>query len=127
MAAAQGRGDLEAWRWDRIHRAQFPHQALEDSAEHGPRFNRGVPNGGDRFTINVASSFRRWEEYDQFHAAQYRQIVDLRRPRSSRWIVAPGQSGNPDGPHYDDLLERWRQASYLPMRFNPHESDESQR
>jgi acyl-homoserine lactone acylase PvdQ len=31
--------------------------------------------------------------------------------------VAPGQGGDPDGPHYDDLLERWRQVKYLPMTF----------
>jgi penicillin G amidase len=117
MAAAQGTDDLRAWRWDRVHRAQFPHQALETSVEHGPGFNRSIPNDGDRFTVNVASSFRRWEDYDQFHAAQYRQIIDLRHLRTSRWIVAPGQSGDPDGPHYDDLLERWREVKYLPMRF----------
>jgi penicillin amidase len=126
MATAQGTDDLGLWRWDRVHRAQFPHLTLADDPEHGPRFNRSIPNDGDRFTVNVASSFRRWEEYDQFHAAMYRQIVDLRRPRSSLWIVAPGQSGNPDGPHYDDLLERWRQLDYLPMRFNRGGSDAGQ-
>lgn len=119
MATAQGTDDLGVWRWNRVHRAQFPHLTLADDSEHGPRFNRSIPNGGDRFTVNVASSFRSWEEYDQFHAAMYRQIVDLRRPQGSRWIVAPGQGGNPDALHYDDLLERWRQLSYLPMPVTP--------
>jgi acyl-homoserine lactone acylase PvdQ len=79
--------------------------------------NGAIANDGDRFTVNVASSFRRWEDYDQFHAAQYRQIIDLRHLRASCWIVAPRQDGDPDGPHYDDLLERWRAVEYLPMRF----------
>jgi penicillin G amidase len=119
MASAQGSDEIAAWRWDRVHRAQFPHLSLADDPAHGPRFNRSVPNDGDRFTVNVASSFRRWEEYDQFHAAMYRQIVDMRRPGGSRWIVAPGQGGNPDAPHYDDQLARWRQLGYLPMPAAP--------
>jgi hypothetical protein len=51
----------------------------------------------------------------QFHAAQYRQIVELRRLRNSRWIVALGQGGDPDGPHYDDLIARWQSGGYVPM------------
>lgn len=122
MAAAQGSDVIATWRWDRVHRAQFLHQPLGNDPEHGSRFNRSVPTGGDRFTVNVAGSFRRWEDYDQLHAAQYRQIVDLRRPDASRWIVAPGQGGDPDDPHFDDLLDRWRQLDYLPMRFTRKET-----
>jgi penicillin amidase len=115
MAKAQGTDDLAAWRWDKVHRAQFAHQPLGGTPA-GPIFNRSIPNGGDRFTVNVASSFRRWEDYDQLHAAQYRQIVDFGHLRNSRWIVAPGQDGDPNKPHYDDLLERWQRVEYLPMR-----------
>ena len=37
-------------------------------------------------------------------------------------VVAPGQSGDPDSPHYDDLLRRWQRVEYLPMRFG-HQDD----
>jgi penicillin amidase len=114
MSAAQGADELAAWRWDKVHRAQFPHQPLA-STPAGPLFNRSIPNGGDRFTVNVASSFRHWEDYEQFHAAQYRQIVDLGDLSGSRWVVAPGQGGDPNKPHYDDLLARWQRVEYLPM------------
>ena len=115
MATAQGTDDIATWRWDKVHRAQFPHQPLGGTPA-GPIFNRSIPNGGDRFTVNVASSFRSWDDYDQLHAAQYRQIVDFADLRNSRWIVAPGQGGDPNKPHYDDLLERWQRVEYLPMR-----------
>jgi penicillin amidase len=115
MATAQGTDEIAAWRWDKVHRAQFAHQPLGGTPA-GPVFNRSIPNGGDRYTVNVASSFRRWEDYDQLHAAQYRQVVDFADLRSSRWIVAPGQGGDPNKPHYDDLLARWQRVEYLPMR-----------
>jgi penicillin G amidase len=116
MAQAQGTSDIAAWRWDKVHVAQFAHQPLGANPQLGPRFNRAVPNSGDRFTVNVAASFRRWEDYAQLHAPQYRQIVDWKRLRQSQWLVAPGQSGLPDSPRYDDMLERWQQVEYLPMR-----------
>jgi penicillin G amidase len=115
MSAAQGTDDIATWRWDTVHRAQFPHQPL-GSTPAGPIFNRSIPNGGDRFTVNVASSYRNWNDYDQLHAAQYRQIIDFADLRNSRWIVAPGQGGDPNKPHYDDLLERWQRVEYLPMQ-----------
>jgi penicillin amidase len=114
MSAAQASADIATWRWDRVHHAQFSHQPLA-STPAGPLFNRSIPNGGDRFTVNVASSFRNWADYNQLHAAQYRQIVDFGDLSNSRWIVAPGQSGDPNKPHYDDLLARWQRVEYLPM------------
>jgi len=116
MAAAQGSDDLRAWRWETAHRAQLLHQPLGGSPEAGPTFNRSTPSDGDRFTVKSASSFQRWEAYDQRHGAQYRQIVSLGDLRESRWIVAPGQSGLPASPHYDDLLARWQSGGYVPMR-----------
>jgi penicillin amidase len=116
MTTAQGTGDIAAWRWDKAHVAQFPHQPLGANPQVGPLFNRSIPNGGDKHTVNVATSFRAWADYNQLHAAQYRQIVDFSDLDASRWIVAPGQGGDPNKPHYDDLLKKWQQVEYLPMR-----------
>jgi penicillin G amidase len=116
MSAAQGSENVAEWRWDRAHRARFPHQPLDGNPQLQPTFSRSIANGGDRFTVNVAASYKRWEDYDQYHAASYRQIVDWGEGRDSRWIVAPGQSGDPASPHYDDLLEQWQRVDYLPMR-----------
>lgn len=116
MAAAQGTDDINEWRWDRAHHALFPHQPFDKNPQLKPLFSRSIPNGGDKFTVNVASVFR-WDEYHQLHSAQYRQIVDFSDLGNSRFIVAPGQSGDPQSPHYDDLLQRWQRIEYLPMRF----------
>jgi penicillin amidase len=117
MAQAQGSEEIANWRWDRVHRVQFLHQPLGNSPQAGPIFNRSIANGGDKFTVNVASSFRKWEDFDQFHAPQYRQIIDHSYLwQNSRWMIGPGQSGVPSSPHYDDLIERWQRVEYLPMR-----------
>jgi penicillin amidase len=116
MSEAQGTDDIQAWRWDRAHHALFPHNPFDKNPQLQPIFSRSIPNGGDKFTVNVASVFQ-WDEYNQLHSAQYRQIVDHDAISNSRFMIAPGQSGNPQSPHYDDLLERWRQVKYLPMRF----------
>lgn len=116
MSAAQGNEDMETWRWDKVHQAQFTHQPLGGNPQAGPLFNRSIASGGDRFTVNVASSFKSWNDYQQRHAAQYRQIIDFADLAASRWVVAPGQGGDPKKPHYDDLLTRWQRIEYLPMQ-----------
>ncbi len=116
MSEAQGTEDIRAWRWDRAHHALFPHNPFDANPQLKPIFSRSVPNGGDKFTVNVASVFK-WDEYQQLHSAQYRQIVNYGALSDSRFMITPGQSGNPQSPHYDDLLERWQRVQYLPMRF----------
>jgi penicillin amidase len=122
MNGAQGTDDVAAWRWDRAHHALFPHAPFDADPQLKPVFSRSIPNGGDKFTVNVASIFL-WEDYNQSHAAMYRQVVDFADLENSRFIVAPGQSGDPESPHYDDLLGRWQRVEYLPMRFDRKASD----
>ncbi|MDQ3252360.1 MAG: penicillin acylase family protein [Acidobacteriota bacterium] len=124
MAESQGTPDVNAWRWDNVHHALFPHNPFEQDAQLKPLFSRSIPNGGDKFTVNVASVFR-WAEYHQLHSAQYRQIIDFGDITNSRFIIAPGQSGNPYSRHYDDLLKRWQRVEYLPMRYGGQTTDDA--
>ncbi len=49
--------------------------------------------------------------------------MDFGGLENSRFIVAPGQSGDPDSPHYDDLLRHWQQVEYLPMGYGHRSFD----
>jgi len=122
MTQAQGADDINAWRWNSVHHALFPHNPFDKDAQLKLIFSRSIPNGGDKFTVNVASVFR-WDEYNQLHSAQYRQIVDFSDINNSRFIIAPGQSGDPYNRHYDDLLKRWQRVEYLPMRYSRKDFD----
>jgi len=116
MAKIQGSEDIATWRWDKAHTAQFQHVTFGPHPQLGPQFNRSIATDGDRFTVKVASSEGAWETLDQTHGPEYRQVVDFSNLPNSRWIVAPGQSGLPASPHYDDMLQRWQRVEFLRMK-----------
>ena len=43
--------------------------------------------------------------------------VDLEDWDRSRAIIAPGQSGAPDSPHFADLAPLWAKGEYVPLAF----------
>jgi penicillin amidase len=117
MAKHQGGDDFTSWRWDRAHRAVFPHNPFDQVGALKPIFSRSIANGGDDFTVNVAP-IRRSDLYNQRHVPSYRQIVDLSDLGASRFIHTVGQSGQLLSRDYSSLLERWQRVEYLPMRYD---------
>ncbi len=100
--------------WGEVHRAAFPHAVLT----HTPLkrlSDRGVPFGGDRYTVNVGPFDP--ATLQMAHGPSYRQIVDLADLEASLFIHPMGQSGHLLSPHYADLLPLWGKGSYLPMRL----------
>jgi penicillin amidase len=47
------------------------------------------------------------------HGPTFRMIVDLAAPDRARFMIAPGQSGNPLSPHWGDLARPWRDVASL--------------
>jgi len=45
----------------------------------------------------------------------FRFIADLADWRNCLGLLAPGQSGNPASPHYDDQVKAWFTAGYHPL------------
>jgi penicillin G amidase len=75
----------------------------------------GIPADGGYDTINrgatpVASPD---DPYADTHGSTLRMIVDLSDIAASRFMISPGQSGNPLSPHYGDLMQSWRDVTYL--------------
>jgi len=108
--------DMNGWRWDRIHITQYPHNPFSQVSYLKGIFHRTIPNGGDRYTVNVAP-VNLEQPYNQTHSPGYRHIVDLSDIANSRFMITTGQSGNVLSRHYDDLIRRHRDVAYLPMRF----------
>lgn len=123
MASAQGSSDPASWQWGKVHHTVFAHAPFDLDPALAKRFNRTIPSGGDKHTVNVASN-PRWTDYNQRHIALYRQIIDLDDFSRSRWMAAPGQSGVVTDEHYDDLIEPWRNVEYRPMRYRAEDIDQ---
>jgi penicillin amidase len=54
----------------------------------------------------------------------FRFIVDLADMDHALGLLAPGQSGNPASPHYDDQVEAWFNGGYHPMLFRRDEVEQ---
>jgi penicillin amidase len=114
MTKVQGSLDISKWNWGTAHLAFFPHSPFDKNDQLKSLFSRKISHSGDKHTVNVGSAFD-WDTYSQLHAAVYRQIIDFSDAGKSRFIVTPGQSGDPHSPHYDDLLPRWQRGEYAPI------------
>ncbi len=54
----------------------------------------------------------------QTSGASYRQIIDLADWDRSVMTNVPGEVGNPDSPHYSDLLDDWQVGRFHPMPYS---------
>lgn len=108
-------GDLEDWRWGRLHVARFQHPVLHRVPGLNLLSDLAIATDGDDATVN-RGSFRISGEgppFTHIHGPVLRAVYDLARLDESRFMIVPGQSGNPLSAHYRDLLEPWRDGEYV--------------
>jgi penicillin G amidase len=115
LAALEG-PDPAAWAWARIHVVEFLHP-LDQFPGAKPLVDLGpVPRPGDDYTVN-ATGF--WGGgYKQVAGASYREVMDLADWDESVAVNVPGQSGQPESPHYSDLLPLWSEGRYFPLSYS---------
>ena len=90
--------DWAAWRYGRIAQTALPHMFV-------PAFDLPpVERPGAFGTVNA-------------NGANFRRIVDLSNLDNSVWTNAPGQSGQPGSPFYDNLRENLGNGEYRPLLF----------
>jgi len=90
--------DWAAWRYGRIAQTPLPHMFV-------PAFDLPpVERPGAFGTVNA-------------NGANFRRIVDLSSLDNSVWTNAPGQSGQPGSPFYDNLRESLGDGVYRPLLF----------
>jgi penicillin amidase len=109
--------DMNGWQWGRAHAAQFANSLWAKVPVIGGFIALGIPADGGYDTINrgatpVASTD---DPYSDTHGSTLRMIVDLSDIAASRFMIAPGQSGNPLSAHYSDLMTSWRDVAYLTL------------
>jgi penicillin G amidase len=114
--------DMNAWSWGRAHAASFSHPIWAQLPVIGNWLQLEIPDDGAFDTIDNATSIVRDEAkpFTAVHGPTMRMIVDLAAPDEARFMITPGQSGDLFSPHYGDLMEKWRDVTYL--RFSGDES-----
>jgi penicillin amidase len=110
-------GDPKIWRWGRLHHSLPAHPLLHmvegsarDRLQVGP-----FPKSGGPFTPN--QSGYRQNDFLQTGGPSFRVVMDVGNWDNSRAVNYPGQSGDPDGPHYRDLASLWLKGEYFPLLY----------
>lgn len=101
--------DRNRWRYGNLHFLYLKHPAGDKRFDRGP-----IPLGGDAWSLNVAAG----PGFRASNGASFRMLLDLKDWDNSRMTNMPGESGDPDSPHYADLLEDWQNGRYHPMPFS---------
>jgi len=82
--------------------------AMRQKIDLGP-----VPRGGYGETVNNTGN-----TLNQTHGASFRILVDTENWDKTLGINSPGQSGDPNDPHYRDLFDLWSKGQYVPIYFS---------
>jgi penicillin amidase len=103
------RGDFAFWRWDTLHDAPFPDVFFSRIPVLRGLVRFKVAADGDFYTVNAGATSLRdpANPYADIWGPGYRAIYDLSNLDASRFVVAPGQSGNPLSRHWGDLTALW--------------------
>ena len=115
----------ERWHWGDLHAIRFEHPLypfaeglLKDSME-----LMSYPRGGSGNTTNSNGFFSR--NLRVRSGASWRFVVDTGDWDSARMTNTPGQSGNPESPYYDNLLEDWANDRTFPLLFSRKRIEEN--
>ena len=94
--------------WGALHTVEFKHPV-------SPAFDLApLARGGDANTVMATGG----ANFRQSAGASYREVIDLGNFDNSVAINVPGQSAQPESPHYADLLPLWGNGQYFPLVYS---------
>lgn len=110
--------DPRQWNWGKLqfNLSEHPFAAIVDDATRA-RINVGpIEKNGSAF-VPSASGYR-VSDFRQTAGPSVRVVIDVGNWDNSRAVNHPGQSGDPDSPHYRDLAQMWRNGQYFPLLYS---------
>lgn len=109
--------DPTKWAWGAIHHTNFAHPLQHIANGELAELMRfpEYPRGGSSNTTNNTWYSNTKLEVDG--GASYRQVIDVGNWDAARMTNAPGQSGDPRSPFYDNLLEGWAKEESFPLIY----------
>jgi penicillin amidase len=110
--------DMAGWTWGRLHHATFvPAIAVKADPALAARMTLGpvaIPGGP---STPKAAAYD-LQTFEVTHGASVRMVMDVGAWDNSMMINTPGESADPDSPHYGDLFSLWARGAYVPMLFS---------
>ena len=108
----------DEWRWGTLHTITFVHQPLGQSGvepiermvNQGPFAVSGTSGVINNLGWSTASG-----DFTTAAGPSERVIYDLSDWGNSQSMHTTGQSGNPNSPHYADMIDPWRNIEYHSM------------
>ena len=109
--------DIAAWRWGAAHSAGFGAPALRAIPFLDHLVEARIATPGSDATVGRGGVRR--DNFESVHGAAYRGIYDLADQERSRFVVAPGQSGNPLTGLARNFLQRWHDGDTISIPSRP--------
>jgi penicillin amidase len=111
----------DLWRWGDLHRIRFEHPLYQQAP---PQLQAKMlmphyPRGGSGNTTN--NTGYRSNSFDVVAGASFRMVLDVGNWDAALATNAPGQSGNPHSPFYQNLLENWATDGQFPLVYSRSE------
>jgi len=107
--------DHGQWKWSGWHHGYFEHPLAnvypEKLRDVGP-----LRQGGSALT--VMSNGYRLSDGRCITGASFRMVADVGAWDNSKFVNAPGQSGDVRSNHYDDHGQLWSERKYVPLIFS---------
>nr|WP_244817269.1 penicillin acylase family protein [Caballeronia sp. Lep1P3] len=117
MIRLQG-DDASHWKWGGLQTNLNAHP-LADAVDAKTRAKLNVGplgKGGSAYTPN--QSTYRASDFRETNGPSFRVVVDVGNWDNSRAVNLPGESGDPDDPHYRDLAQMWLDGRYFPLLYS---------
>lgn len=109
--------DPTAWAWGSLHQGYFEHPLSRFAPALAARLDVGpAPRGGSNLTIN--NNGWRAKDFRVISGVSWRMVLDVGDWDRSFTINSPGQSGNPESPHYRDMFPLWARDESVPLLFS---------
>ncbi len=110
--------DASRWRWGTLHEIRFRHPLLHlaDADLAAKMRYPALPRGGSAYTTNNTAFSA--SNLLVRSGASYRQVIDVGNWDAARMTNAPGQSGDPRSPFYDNLLQGWAEDGDFPLLYS---------
>lgn len=109
--------DMEQWRWGDLHQIRFAHPLLAQDASLVETLSMpAFPRGGSGNTTN--NTIFDPADLNVRAGASFRMVLDVGNWDAATMTNAPGQSGDPNSPYYQNLLDGWAKDQAFPLLYS---------